>query len=43
MALPYSSDETVNLTDANIIKFTTSTAIDDDDENIWISIKVIEV
>jgi len=44
MDLSHSSNDTVNLTDTNIIKFTTSTIIDDDDdENIWENIKVIKI
>jgi hypothetical protein len=42
MDLSHSSNDTVNLTDTNIIKFTTSTIIDDD-ENIWENIKVIKI
>ena len=38
------SSHSSNDTDANIIKFTTSTIIDDDDdENIWENIKVIKI
>jgi hypothetical protein len=43
MALSYSSNKTINLTDTDVIQFTTSTIIDDDDENLWNSIKVIKV
>jgi hypothetical protein len=34
--------DTIHLTDTNIVKFTTSTTIDHD-ENIWNNIKVINV
>jgi len=43
MALSHSSNDTVNLTDASIIKFTMSTTIDDNEENIWMNIKVIKI
>jgi hypothetical protein len=43
MASSHSSNDTVNLTDTHMIKFTMSTTIDDDEEEtIWENIKVIK-